>query len=621
MWKPMDTANIKIQPVSLVEKNLEVNNAVHLQAINMACSMNIRDQGITVGLMTDQCYGSESSGALGKILPMKKIKIEVPSQKAVSEDNLAILLTTPPNLPDKRNAYRGPKKALTLGERMTVIKLNEEGKSTRQIAQLLGVGRTQIQLTLKRKQEYINNFNQNAPLEQRRQMRKTGNESVNELCWRWYQEMSRRNIKVNGPMLKERALNFATESGIKTFKASNGWLESFARRHNIVFGKPASEGSSADPSVVIDWKKKVKSLCEGYEDKDVFNLDETGLFFRMTADKSFYVKGQQCPTGSKAIDRLTVMLCTNMLGEKETAVVIGNMSLSKNFKDMNIQLIPVDFKFSHKAWMSSDIFIAWLTGFNNKMALQQRHVILFLDNAYCHQFLQLSNIKLQYLPPNISIVLQPLHQGVMQDFKRGFRRKQLSALTGEMEAHPHVTASELMKTSDIIDTLYWIASAWNDIPETTIKRCFFRCGFGMVSDSSNITDVFNRNDLLNPPEFDRISSELIGGTFTDLCVVDDNLAICDMNVHHWVHHSSDYSSTYQAVEQDRDSEDDTIAVDIRRRPTFADANDALRTLCKYAQCQGLNQIVDQVFMIQESLVIAKCNQRQRTIDEFLKSYI
>jgi IS30 family transposase len=43
------------------------------------------------------------------------------------------------------------RKVLTLSERVEAIKLHDGGKSSRDVAQIMGVGRTQIQQIIKRK--------------------------------------------------------------------------------------------------------------------------------------------------------------------------------------------------------------------------------------------------------------------------------------------------------------------------------------------------------------------------------------------------------------------------------------------------------------------------------------
>jgi hypothetical protein len=47
------------------------------------------------------------------------------------------------------------RKVLTLSERVEAIKLHDSGKSSRDVAQIMGVGRTQIQQIIKRKSEVL----------------------------------------------------------------------------------------------------------------------------------------------------------------------------------------------------------------------------------------------------------------------------------------------------------------------------------------------------------------------------------------------------------------------------------------------------------------------------------
>ena len=78
-------------------------------------------------------------------------------------------------------------KVLTLEEdRVKVIRLLESGKSSRILAEQFGVGRTQIQQTLKSKAELLSDYENNADLDSKRQRRATGNEDIKELTWRWF---------------------------------------------------------------------------------------------------------------------------------------------------------------------------------------------------------------------------------------------------------------------------------------------------------------------------------------------------------------------------------------------------------------------------------------------------
>ena len=58
-------------------------------------------------------------------------------------------------------------------------------------------------------------------------------DDVNVCTWRWFEKMHHYNLPISGPMIKEQAKVYADSLGFDGFKASNGWLESFKRRHNI----------------------------------------------------------------------------------------------------------------------------------------------------------------------------------------------------------------------------------------------------------------------------------------------------------------------------------------------------------------------------------------------------
>ena len=87
----------------------------------------------------------------------------------------------------------------------------------------------------------------------KRQKRVTPNDDINELTWRWFQDASARRAEISGPMIQEQARVFAESLEITTFKASNGWLDSFFKRHNIVFKTMSGEHGDVDNSVVDNW--------------------------------------------------------------------------------------------------------------------------------------------------------------------------------------------------------------------------------------------------------------------------------------------------------------------------------------------------------------------------------
>ncbi|KAI4470775.1 hypothetical protein MML48_1g05115 [Holotrichia oblita] len=105
-------------------------------------------------------------------------------------------------------------------------------------------------------------------------------------------------IPVSGPVVKEKALEAATLLNIKQFKASNGWLEKCLKRHNIPFRNICDKSAKVDGDLVANWKNRLPDILANYGPRNIYNLDETGLFFRVLPT-AFSLKRDKC-NGGKA---------------------------------------------------------------------------------------------------------------------------------------------------------------------------------------------------------------------------------------------------------------------------------------------------------------------------------
>ena len=88
-----------------------------------------------------------------------------------------------------------------------------------------------------------------------------------------------RGLHVNRPLMQEKALAFVNNLLIAEFKASNRWLESLRKRHNINFVTQCGKSADVDEKIIDDWKEKLPSLINSYEPRNIYNMDETGPFF------------------------------------------------------------------------------------------------------------------------------------------------------------------------------------------------------------------------------------------------------------------------------------------------------------------------------------------------------
>ena len=95
--------------------------------------------------------------------------------------------------------------------------------------------------------------------------------------------------------------------------ATNGWLESFKRRHNIRTATRSGEVGDVSETVEADWKRHIETIVKL---KDVFNADETGVFYRALLNESLMVRGETCSGWKKSKQLLNLLVTCSSTGEK-----------------------------------------------------------------------------------------------------------------------------------------------------------------------------------------------------------------------------------------------------------------------------------------------------------------
>ncbi|ELT96339.1 hypothetical protein CAPTEDRAFT_47838, partial [Capitella teleta] len=153
-----------------------------------------------------------------------------------------------------------------------------------------------------------------------------------------------------------------------------------------------------------------------YALENVFNADETGVFFRALPNRSLVRKEDPREGIKTAKERVTAFLACPATGEKLTPLVIGTSCqppLARGF-------LPVDYKANSNAWMTKDIFKDWVGRINAKMRRQGRSILLFVDNCSAHPPMQLSNVEVTFFPPNTTAHLQPCDDGIIAALKSGY---------------------------------------------------------------------------------------------------------------------------------------------------------------------------------------------------------
>ena len=238
--------------------------------------------------------------------------------------------------------------------------------------------------------------------------------------------------------------------------------------------------SAASIDDLEEWKENVLlPTLEGYSTKDVYNGDETALFYKCLPHRTYCFEGDKPAGSAKHKDRLTLLIITNMDGSDHRKLsVIGKAKnprcLQKKYK-MQVKDMVVDWYASKNAWMTGDIHDRIMTKFNNQMRAAGHHVLYVCDNASSHQNREYSHIKILRLPPNATSIIQPLDQGIILSVKRRYKKKLAERYLISVENNKDANA--LLKQLDIVAATNMVHHSWKETSSTIIQNCFRKAGF------------------------------------------------------------------------------------------------------------------------------------------------
>lgn len=184
---------------------------------------------------------------------------------------------------------------------------------------------------------------------QRKRIRNALYDDVDKAVFAWFQEIHAINILVTGSVIRKKALNLANMLGYDSFQASVGWLNRFRDCHGIALKAVCREDSDrlingVGIDKVNEWHAgEIIKLIADYSPDDIFNADETGVFFQLLPQHTLAAKRDHCRGGKKAKQRLTALFCCNASGtEKMRPLIVGRSANPHCLR--NIHSLPCDYR-------------------------------------------------------------------------------------------------------------------------------------------------------------------------------------------------------------------------------------------------------------------------------------
>lgn len=302
--------------------------------------------------------------------------------------------------------------------------------------------------------------------------------ALDDALYQVHQRLERRCEVITGDILRKAASRLWQSlpqfAGLKEPSWSTGWLQGFQKRRGIRFNKQHGEAGS----VPLEAEKAmiaIRWLLQQYPyAADVYNMDETGLFWKHTPDGSLTT--ERLAGRKKEKVRLTSIHCTNGDGSDLMPLwIVGKAAKPRAFgsNNRNIQGLPINYRSNTKAWVTGPIACEWLQWFAQRT--KGRQVVLLWDNHSAHEVAvkelaqteALSHVRIVFLPANSTSRFQPCDQGIIACYKAAYRRFYLEYLVDRALAN---------ESGDInlLQAVRWASVAWSSfyIHSQTVANCF-----------------------------------------------------------------------------------------------------------------------------------------------------
>ncbi|KFD62016.1 hypothetical protein M514_11293 [Trichuris suis] len=308
---------------------------------------------------------------------------------------------------------------LSIKDKLELLKKLDSGVSVRSLCGMYNIGSSTV-YDLKRQKGKLVQFVADSGLGKEMGGRKTlkgGNSTdLDKVLITWLKVRVREGVQISGNMVKEQARIFHKELGLPyQCDYSTGWLRRFMERHGLrlraVCGEKRPADNEAAAAFVDEFTKLVSD--EQLSPEQVYNADETALFWKSTPRRTLTTADAESPAGHKASkERVTVLCCSNAAGTHRcTLLVIGKHLHPRAFRGM--VHLPVIYRASRNRWMTREITSEW---FERHFVPEERahcsigldkdcKIVLTLDNCPAHPVTELvkKNVHSVRLPPKLHL--------------------------------------------------------------------------------------------------------------------------------------------------------------------------------------------------------------------------
>ncbi|XP_055371849.1 jerky protein homolog-like [Condylostylus longicornis] len=460
----------------------------------------------------------------------------------------------------------------------------KKGVCSSVLAKKYGIAKSTI-FSIKKQSQKLSSTNANSfgGLGKRKTMRTGEFFKLEKMLYEWFLEGRKKNIPIDDD-----------------FSASSGWLQKFKKRHGIRFIKICGEKLSSQKELVdpflIKLAEKIKQL--NLAPDQIYNADETGLYWKLIPDKTYVSNKEKNAPGRKVCkQRLTFLACTN----------------------------ASDYDSSKSAWMTCSIFKTW---FDTKFIPQVRcyleqkglrkTALLLLDNAPSHPpedelISDDGQIITMFMPPNVTALIQPMDQNCIRITKLKYRNLLLSHII----ANKAEDLEFILKKFNLRNAVTNLSKVWESLEPVMIAKCWKKIlstSFDNEYDSEDEIPLIN----LKSQMFSNQEMNITKSLFQKIC---PNANLSSKDIYTW-NEDVNLDDETPAVEIESDDTDvSEEVVEVQTKMSHSDGIKAINDCLKYAlENRATNEEISVLKNIRERAVLEQSKQtfKECKITDFFK---
>ncbi|EFN66481.1 Jerky protein-like protein-like [Camponotus floridanus] len=526
----IETNYMFFDPFKLEERKQELTDALKY------CIDRLKDEQIIIDLQNSRDTISKRSQLMGKEIHRKIIdmlhfmKLEDDKEVIKYEREMLNYSLEELSYNSKEQEINSSKHAEKINTKQTYLSIEEHDKILEQLDNEEKTGdltqedkTSKIPITfIKEPGEYL--IGQKRSIiqhEEKTLKKKCVEDKLESVLHTWFLQKRSIGDPVTEAMLKWKALEYnQLFNGSKGFfEDINDFMDKFKKKYNIKYLTNHGEKFSAEQDINDHFYQEfVKYITDNKIPLDnIYNADETGLNWKMLPNNYIFNSEYHLSETKSSESRVTLMVCTNATGSHKLPVfIIGKANNPHCLK--NIKSLSVVYMKQKNAWMDNKLMSRWyreifLPEIECVHRSNNEKCLLLIDNARSHVFTEHLNsinerCRVIFLPPDVTSLIQPMNQGIIEKLKKVYKKKLLRVM---LTAESAKEIPRLLKSFDILKCIYFINEAWSEVTESDIKngwRNFFPLYSDLELDSRSYLDMVTKIPKYNKITLKEINSWL-----------------------------------------------------------------------------------------------------------------